>query len=49
MRIEGPIVHKTDSYIVVETNGVGYKVLISPQTALSNKQCKARHGSLYGG
>ena len=38
MRIEGPIVHKTDSYIVVETNGVGYKVLISPQTALSIKK-----------
>jgi Holliday junction DNA helicase RuvA len=37
MRIEGPIVQRTDSYIVIDTNGVGYKVLISPQTSISIK------------
>jgi len=32
MRIEGSIVLKTDSYVVLDTKGVGYKVFLSQQT-----------------
>jgi Holliday junction DNA helicase RuvA len=35
MRLEGAIVRKTNSYIAIDTNGVGYKVYISPQTSLA--------------
>ncbi len=35
MRIEGSVVQKTASYVVIDVKGVGYKVNISPQTSLS--------------
>jgi len=36
--IKGKITLKTDKYIIVETNGVGYKVNLSPDTIFSLKE-----------
>ncbi len=35
MRIEGQIIKKSDSFVVIDTGGVGYKVFVSPQTSIS--------------
>jgi len=35
--IEGTIIHKTDKWIVVDVNGVGYKLYVTLDTSVSIK------------
>ena len=36
--LEGTIIHSTDKFIIINTSGVGYKVYITPETALAYKE-----------